>query len=223
MKAETVSTTVNSTTEASPPRPLAPPPKLRRRPALTAAAAALVVAGAIGAGWAWSASTDTTAVLVATSDIGRGTVIDADHLKRVQVGTDPAMDPVPASAMDSIVGQRAALDIAAGGIVTRSATTAVQVPASGASVVGVAVTVAQAPSEPLLVGDHVRVVVTPAAGDAAPTGTPPVSDAEVVATRYSDDTGQLVVDVQVPAGEAAMLAARAATGNVAIVLDSRER
>lgn len=203
--------------------PLAPPPKLRRRPGMIAIAVASVCIGAVLAAWAWSATTRTTEVLVARDVIARGEVIDVDDLARVQIGTDPSLDPMPASAFDSVVGKRAALDIAAGGLVTRSALSTTVIPADGNSIVGVAVTPAQAPSEPLQVGDHVRVVVTPPVGDAAPSGTPEVSEAEVVGTHYSEETGQLVVDVQLAAGEAATLAARAATGNVAIVLDSRER
>ena len=41
--------------------------------------------------------------------------------------------------------------------------------------------------------------------------------------RVNDENGQNVVSVLVPEGEAAELAARAATGRVALVLDSRER
>ncbi len=36
-------------------------------------------------------------------------------------------------------------------------------------------------------------------------------------------TGQTVVDLLVPQADATVLAARVATGNVALVLDSRER
>lgn len=203
--------------------PLAPPPKLRRRPGLVAAAVILIGLGGLLGAWAWTATTDSTEVLVARADVPRGSVIEADDLARVQIGTDPALDPLPGSALDTVVGKRAALDIAEGGLVTRRAITATVVPSSGASVVGVAVTPSQAPAEPLQVGDNVRIVVTPPAGETAPTEVPANSAAVVVGTRYSEETGQLVVDVQIAEGQAATLAARAATGNVAIVLDSRER
>lgn len=75
----------------------------------------------------------------------------------------------------------------------------------------------------LQTGDRVRVVATPAEGSDAPTGVPSFSEAEVVGVLVSDDTGQLVVDLLVPHAEAAALAAQVATGNVAIVLDSRAR
>ena len=72
-------------------------------------------------------------------------------------------------------------------------------------------------------GDHVRVVVTPAQGERVPAGAPQFSEAEVVGVHVSEETGQTIVDLLVPHADAAVLAARAATGNVALVLDSRER
>jgi hypothetical protein len=69
----------------------------------------------------------------------------------------------------------------------------------------------------------VRVVVTPAKGESAPVGAPPVSEATVAGVHAAAETGQMIVDVLVPHADAAVLAARAATGNVALVLDSRDR
>ena len=47
--------------------------------------------------------------------------------------------------------------------------------------------------------------------------------ATVVGLFPDDDKGRTVVSVQVPFEQAAELAARSATGKVALVLDSRER
>ena len=203
--------------------PLVPPPKLRRRPALVAGGIVAICVGALIAGWAWTATTSTHEVLVARHSIERGAVIEADDLARVRISADPALKPLPASEFDSIVGQRAALDIAAGGLLTPEATTAAVVPASGMSVVGVALTPAQAPGLSLQTGDRVRVVATPAEGEVPATGTPQFSEAEVVGVHADSETGALVVDLLVPHAEATGLAARIATGNLALVLDSRER
>ena len=48
-------------------------------------------------------------------------------------------------------------------------------------------------------------------------------EATVVGVSRVEETGETVVDVSVPEREAADLAARAATGRVALVLDARER
>ncbi|AXT85070.1 hypothetical protein C6I20_07645 [Aeromicrobium sp. A1-2] len=203
--------------------PMGPPPKLRRRPAMVAGAVIAICLGALIGGWAWTTTTNTHEVLAARADIERGAVIEADDLVRVRINTDPALKPVSASSLESVVGQRAAVDIAAGSLLTPSTYAETVLPSSDMSVVGVALTPAQAPGMDLRAGDRVRVVVTPAEGSDAPAGAPPFSEAEVVGARVSDTTGELIVDLLVPHGEAAQLASRVATGNVAIVLDSRER
>ena len=203
--------------------PPVPPPKLRRRPALVAAAVIAICLGALLAGWAWTATTNTQEVLVARDNIARGTVIGAKDLARVRVSADPLVKPLAASQFNRAVGQRAALDIAAGGLVTPTSISASVVPTSGNSVVGVALTPAQAPGLDLQTGDQVRVVATPGQGETPTSGTPPFSQAEVVGVHRTLDTGQIVVDLLVPHAEATVLAERAATGNVALVLDSRER
>jgi hypothetical protein len=201
---------------------LVPPPKLRRRPALLAAALVAICLGALVAAWAWSATTNTQEVLVARHAIERGSVIEADDLARVRVSADPALKPVPSSQFDQVVGQRAAYDVAAGGMLTPDSFTGAVVPSDNTSIVGVALTPAQAPGLDLATGDHVRVIVTPAQGEQLPTGVPQSSEATVAGVHVSEE-GQLIVDLLVPHADAAVLAARAVSGNVALVLDSRER
>lgn len=203
--------------------PLVPPPKLRRRPALAAAAIAAICLGALLAAWAWTSTTNTQEVLVARSTIERGSVITEDDLARVRISADPALSPVAASAFNDLVGQRAALDIAEGGLITPGATTTETLPGDGMSIVGVALSAAQSPGLTLRSGDRVRVVVTPAPGGEQSPGPPAFNDAEVVEVNYDSESGVMVVDVLLAHADATMLAARAAAGNVALVLDSRER
>lgn len=202
---------------------LAPPPRLRRRPALVATAIVAICLGALLAGWAWAATTNTHEVLVARDTIERGSVIEADDLARVRIGADPALRPIAGSELETIVGQRASVDIAAGSVLTPESTTRNLVPASGQSVVGVALAPEQTPGLALQVGDLVRVVLTPAQGEEPAPGPPQFSEAEVVGVHVAAETGQTVVDLLVPHAEATVLAARIASGNVALVLDSRER
>jgi len=203
--------------------PLVPPPKLRRRPAIVAGAIGAVCVGAVLAAWAWSSSTSTERVLVATTEIARGSVIEAEDLTTVRISLDPALASLPASAAEEVIGQRAGLDIGAGGLLTLDAVEEASLPAAGMSVVGVALTPEQAPGQMLLVGDQVRVIVTPGQEGETPRSAPEFSSAEVVGIHLDAETGQSVVDLLVPHEEASLLAARIATGNVALVLDSRER
>ena len=200
--------------------PLVPPPKLRRRPALAAGAIVAICLGAILAAWAWTSTTHTQEVLAARTTIARGSVIGAADLQRVRISADPALHPLPASAYEDVVGKRAALVIAAGGLLTAEETTSSALPPSGMSVVGIALTPAQAPGLRLQSGDRVRIVVTSGEGGDQPSGSPQFTAARVVDSRTDPGSGQMVVDVLVPYADASVLAARAATGNVALVLDS---
>lgn len=201
---------------------LAPPPRLRRRPALLAGAVAAICLGALLAAWAWTATTKTQDVLVARETISRGSVITAADLARVHLSADPALTPVPASDFDQVVGMRAALDIGAGGMLTPESYTSTVLPGDGQSVVGVSLTPAQAPGLILHDGDYVRVVVTPGQGADLPPGAPLFSEAQVVDVHTDEQSGNIVVDLLVAHEDAAVLAERVATGNVALVLDSRE-
>ena len=203
--------------------PLVSPPKLRRRPTIVAGAIGAVCLGAVLAAWAWSSSTSTQQVLVATAEIPRGSVIEAEDLTTARLNVDSAVAVLPASAADELIGQRAALDVAAGGLLTPDLVQGESIPASGESLVGVALKPEQAPGETLMAGDLVRVVVTPGQDGETPKIAPEFSAAEVVGIHHDSETGQTVVDLLVPHAEASLLAARVATGNVALVLDSRDR
>jgi hypothetical protein len=199
---------------------ITPPPKLRKRPGLVVAAVVITALGCVLGAWAWSATTSTEEVLAATQTIHRGEVITADDIQRIRINGDPALEPLPASAYDDIVGHRATLDIAAGGLLTAESTTDTPMPPPDKSIVGISLTPAQVPAVAMYGGDKVRVIVTPAANGDAPAGAPEFTIAEVVSTAVDETTGNTVVNVLVPYADAGVLAARAATGNVALVLDS---
>ena len=96
-------------------------------------------------------------------------------------------------------------------------------PATGESIVGVALATGKLPAEPLRAGDRVRLVQTPADQADVPA-TQVTIDALVQNVPVMSEDGQtVVIDLLVPSSRAAEVAARAATGRVALVLDSRER
>jgi hypothetical protein len=199
---------------------ITPPPKLRRRPALVVAAVIVTALGCLLGAWAWSATTNTPEVLAARDTIHRGEVIEAEDIQRIRISGDPALEPLPASAYDDIIGQRAALDISVGGLLTTESTTGEPLPGPGQSIVGISLTPAQVPAVPMHGGDKVRIIVTPGENGDVPANTPQFTVAEVVDTDLDETTGNTVVNVLVPYADAGVLAARAATGNVALVLDS---
>lgn len=200
-----------------------PRPKQRRRPWVFALCVALVAAGALGTAFAFTSINDTQEVLVVSQDIKRGETIEAGDLSVVRVSVDPALSPVAGSQKAELEGSRAAVDLWAGTLLTEEAVTDSLVPGDGESLVGISLTPAQMPSEPLYSGDAVRIVTTPGDQGEVTNEDPVTVEAVVVGVSRVPETGETVVDVSVPEGDAADLAARAATGRVALVLDTRER
>ena len=206
---------------SAPGEQFAPPPKLRRRPVLIAASVAAICLGALASMWAYQSTSDAHSVLAVRQTIERGDVITAEDLMTVNISVDPALKPLSADQANSVVGKHAALDMSAGGVVTQDQITEQALPAKGSSVVGIALTPGMLPANQIRVGDKVRVVVTPGQQGEMPTTQPDSIQAVVVGVAKDETTGNAIVNVQVPPNDGPMLAARAATGKVAIVLDSR--
>jgi hypothetical protein len=200
-----------------------PRPRRRRRPWVFALCAALVAAGALGTAFAFTSVADTRKVLVVSQDIKRGETIETGDLSVVRVSADPALSLVAGNQKADLEGSRAAVDLWAGTLLTEEAVTDSLVPGAGESLVGISLNTAQMPSEPLYYGDAVRIVTTPGDQGEVTNEAPATVEAVVVGVSRVQETGETVVDVVVPEVDAADLAARAATGRVALVLDTRER
>jgi len=200
-------------------RAVAAPPKLRRRPAVVVLSVLATCLGGLIAGWAYVSSSTAQEVVAVRSTVHRGEVVTAADVMTVRVGVDPALHVVPAARLGSVVGLRAVVDLPAGGLLTAGSVSVAVVPPAGMSVVGVGLSPSLLPGEQLRPGDPVRLIGTPAQGGEV-TGPQPVIGGTVVSIRPDADNGQTLVSVQVPARVAAELAARAATGRLALVLDS---
>lgn len=203
--------------------PMIAPTKTRRRSGVLAAGVALVVVGALGAAYLTQLVGDTVEVVAVARDVLPGEIIERADLTVADVNTDPALSPVSASRLSELVGQRAAVALTAGSLLTGAAVTEQVLPAAGQSLVGVALQTAQLPAEPLRAGDRIRIVDTPPSQAEPPAATPQTISAVVVSTAAPDASGQTIVNVTVPSDQAADLAARVATGRIALILDSRER
>lgn len=211
------------TTHPHPEAGLAAAPKVRRRPGLIAGSVVAVLLGGTGAAWAWTTSANASDVVAVRAAVQRGEVIERSDLVVVRVGTDPALKTVPGKRLDSLVGQRAAMDLGAGSLLTPEQVTGQVFPGRGRSIVGVALPEGSVPSEQLVSGDVVRIIDTPGRQAVEVVQEPTAVTGTVVSVRASETQQATIVDVLVAEAEAGRLAARAATGNVALVLDSRER
>lgn len=195
---------------------VAPPPKLRRRPILVVAGVAAICLGALLSLWAYSSTSEAQSVLAARQTVERGQVITADDLMTVQVGVDRALKALPSDDLDTVVGKRAALDLTAGGLVTAEQVTGTPIPADGTSVVGVSLAAGTLPVGQVRVGDPVRIVST---ADGQEEEGAQVVEAEVVDVVGDELSGTTILNLQVAFDDAPTVAARAASGEVAVVLD----
>ena len=206
------------------PMPVAPRrdlPRRRRRTGLLGLGVALVAVGALLAGWLTVAVGGKVPVLAVARPVPYGTAIVAEDLAEAHVAPDPALDPIPAAQREAVVGRHAAVDLRPGALLTEGQLSDQPLPSPGYALVGVAVRAAQVPAQPLAAQDRVLVVSTPPAEAAAPALAPDTVEATVVRVGPTDDTGLTVVDLTVPEPQAGNLAARAATGRVALIVRSR--
>lgn len=194
------------------------PPKLKRRPFLVVLAVVFIGLGALLGAYLTTLG-DAHPVVAMRHDVPRGAEIGHEDLIEARINADPALKTIPADQISLVIGKRAKVDLAAGGLVSMDNLTDDNIPAQGQTLVGVALSAAQMPGHSLSSGDRVRVIHTPRAQDDPPERIPDAVHATVIAQRTHQDTGITVVDVSVPSADAANLAALVATGRVGLVLD----
>lgn len=204
------------------------PPKLRRRPILVAAGVAAVSVGALLSVWAFTSSSDAQSVIAVRDTITRGELIQEQDLMAVSITVDPALRPIAAADASSLViGKRAALDMAAGGVVTSDQVTDTLLPPAGESIVGVSLAAAMLPANQVNVGDVVRVVETPGPQAQAATDeqAPTLQTVEgTVVGVYTDAAaGNTIVNLLVPDEDAPEVASWSAAARAAVVVDSTEQ
>ncbi|SEO89403.1 SAF domain-containing protein [Actinacidiphila rubida] len=202
----------------------------RRRPGLIALSVALIAVGGLSGAVLYTSSGHRTSVVVVARDVPIGAQITQTDLTEASIALDPAVKAVKASGEKTLIGQRAAVDLKAGSLLSPSEVTRQTLVGPTETLVGVSLKPSQLPASPLSAGQKVLIVSTPdpnaAAGSKSSSGAdvPPATLSATV-VKVGDPqtgTGTVTVDVAVPAGDGPALAARVATGNVALIVASRD-
>ena len=201
--------------------PRATMPGPRRRPALLAVGVSTTALGVLSGVFLVNRAGTREDVLSVRQPVAYGSVITADDLATVQVSHDPGLSTMPASQLSLAVGKVATTQLAPGSLLTASELADTAPPAAGQVLVALAVPPSRLPAGSLQPGDRLLVVDTPAAGADAPTLPPATVTASVVRLGPPDVNGITVVDVIVAAKDGPSLAARSATGRIALVLQPR--
>ena len=198
----------------------------RRQPAMAALAAAVIAAGGLVGFLAYTQTSERAAVLAVSHAVPAGDVISEEDLTEVSVALDPALRPYPAAERSDVVGKRAAVSLQAGALLSHGQVTGRSLVGVHEQLVGIGLKSNRLPATRLSGGDRVQLVSTPADGVAEQQGgkgdqeSPPQTiEARVVRMGPKEKaTGEVVVDVAVQAVDGPALAARAAGGNIALVL-----
>jgi hypothetical protein len=201
------------------PRPVSAP-RTRRRPALLALGVALVVVSALGAVSLFTVFSDTERVVLVVQPVEAGQTIGADALAVTDATVGPDLAVVPAGDLDAVIGATARVPLLRGQLLSPDAVVdGPAVPGEGEDLVGLPLTRNQMPASGLQAGDRILVVDTPQPGGEPPAGVPAAIEATVLrVVPDPDEPSIVVVDVIAPPDDARSLAARGATGRVAVVL-----
>ncbi|GJF30326.1 flagellar protein FlgA [Kitasatospora sp. NE20-6] len=196
----------------------------RRRPALIGLSVALIAAGGLVGAMTLTAAGQRSEVLVVAKPLALGQVITRADLTVASISLDPVLKPVSADRLSSILGQHASVQLQPGTTLTQADVTSDALVQPGKQLVGIQAKPGQLPATALVPGEKVLIVSTPGQNPATDgdgsSGAPASLPAQVVRVGTPDSSGALTVDVAVDANSGATLAARASTGNIAIIVQS---
>lgn len=212
------------------------PPRQRRR-GWFAAAIALLALAALANVYVFQSSSHRVPAVLVVRDVPVGQEITRADLDTVRVSADPGVQIVPARQLTEVVGNRAAVDLRHGSLLTPSQVTGEVIPRPGQALVAVAVKPSQLPSRGLVPGTPVSVIATPgaqgqdAAGGDTAGGDTAGGDTGVLARDVPatvdqvagpDADGLRSVSLIVAQGDAAALARQASTGRIAVIVTARQ-
>jgi hypothetical protein len=185
----------------------------------------MVLLGGLAAAALVSRAGHRTDVLAVARDVPVGQVITAADLRTAAVASDPALRPVPAARLTSVVGKVAAVDLRKGTLLTSAEVARQAASTTGKQIVGLRIDRGAMPQGTLQPGDEVLAVAAAGKpGGATSTGGPdtfaPV-DAVVLSVGDPASDGSVLVNLAVAPTDGPGLAARSAAGGVALVQQPR--
>jgi SAF domain len=159
-----------------------------RRPALVLASVAMVFASIAGFAALYSSANHQVSVLIVTQTIDQGQRISGSDLGQTSAQISGGVSPIAAADASTLVGQRAAVTIPAGTLLTAGDITDSPPIAAGDAVVGLELKAGQLPASGLDPGDQVMIVQT--ANPGSPLASP--SSAAASGNDSGQSTGVLV-------------------------------
>lgn len=199
----------------------APEVRARRSPRWIVLGILLTCLGILGSWFLYAEVSGSHSVVIVANTLHRGVEVTRADLTTVTIGSAPGVETVDATELESLIGQRASVDVAAGSLLPPGALADELVPAVGHSVVGVRLPDGRAPAGHLVPGGAVRLVEVPGTSESEPTESPDfVIDAVVVDTSPGADGLSLQVNVEVEKTQAAVVARLAAQERIVVIKEA---
>lgn len=201
-----------STSEARRPRV-----RLRRQPAWLLGGILAVCLGGLASAYLVMSVAHTEEVLAVATTVHRGETIEATDLTVVSVGASETLSTVPSSAVDSVVGQTALMDLPEGVLVVNGSFG--PNPLSAGSVrIGVRLDAGRYPTR-LVAGSTVGVVALPieGSGDADEDSLPVTAPATLANAPEEQVDGTVVINLIVDQAIADSVSRLAAADRIALV------
>ncbi len=204
-----------------------PPTKRRERKASLAAVGVLLFVGfGLVGDVLLSKAGQRTAVLAVARPVAVGQQIQPADVESVRISVDPALRPITASEISTVVGHAAAVPLVPGSLLTRGALADSSRLPRGKVVLGLALKPGQLPAGTLRAGDQVLVISTGASSksangaSAADQGSVLVAQATVYGLGPTAQAGasSSTVSIVVDEADAPAVAAAGSAGQVSLAL-----
>jgi hypothetical protein len=216
-----------------------PKPNKVRRPVMALASTVLVFASIAIFADLYANAGHRAPIVAVVQPVHQGQQISSSDLGEVEASITGSVQPIPYSAVGSVVGKEAAVALVPGSILTTGdVSTASRIP-GGDAIVGVALKPGQLPSAGVVPGQQVMVVQTGLPGSPAPTSPSsssssgstlnqpsgvgvlvPRADVYDVASSASTsgDSSTQLVSIQLPQDLAPAVSVAAAAGEVSLIV-----
>ncbi len=163
------------------------------------------------------------AVVVVVNTVHRGDTVRAADLSTVNLSSTTGVQMVPGTRLRELVGQMAVYDLVGGSLLPVGAVADVVVPQTGRAVVGIRLASGRAPAGLLPPGSPLRLVALPPAG-ADPAFTDQYTGRTIIVREINQTDGadgtSIIINVDVPANQAPVVALLAAQERLAAVRDA---
>jgi hypothetical protein len=193
---------------------------------MIALAVAMAGAGVLVSAALYQRADHQVAVVVVTHAVPPGGVITPGDLSTTRITVGSGIQVIPASQLDQVSGEVAAVGLQASTLLAPSDLTTVRAPMSGQQLIAAPTKPYALPASGLEPGDHVLIIATPgqqgqAGSSPAPSLSTPVPAVIEAVSNVPGPDGFDVVDLLVANGNGAAVASQVSTGQFALIVTQR--